>query len=179
MPRTTTQSSEDKPPSVPSIFPLWYRLNKIKQLLPALNGEVAALVQRIPPPPALSKHAKERSEQFARAIRRRHVAPIDNIHLVAAMRRDNSEAEDDPSYEQVLAKLQAAFNESTSGSTFDTYGNAIHQITLEAMCRHLVPALHEVLQATNEISIDVLRLLRLIHSITCCDGMQIRSVVKS
>ncbi|OQR88956.1 hypothetical protein THRCLA_10003 [Thraustotheca clavata] len=153
-------------PKLPIIFPVWYRLNKIKQLLAALNAELAVCLERIPPPPLLSKRASERSLAFLKAIHKKPMNTFNNARL-----RSKNEI----SFEGIFDRLQSAWDNCNPAPS-ESYTACSEQIFYEELCKNLVPPLHQ-LSGSEKVSIDALRLLRLVHSLTCCDGLEIRSVV--
>ncbi|KAF0716846.1 Aste57867_2641 [Aphanomyces stellatus] len=166
----------DAPPTLSRVFPLWFRLHKIKSLLGELNQELSCLVQRTPPPPRLSETTMQRSAAFLGAIkptrRRPPTDSVDNFRLVEAVQAVDTKW-DAFVMGRVYESLQGGWNDGT-------YADALHRISLEEVCRHVVPSLQERLHAqpvTKSDATDALMLLRLLHSITCCDGVMMRSFV--
>ncbi|KDO18667.1 hypothetical protein SPRG_16024 [Saprolegnia parasitica CBS 223.65] len=163
----------DAAPSLPTVFPTWFRLNKVKHLLQALNAELAACLQRIPPPPVLSKRAATRSQTFLQAITCDPQHSVDNAPL---------HCENDAS-SAIYTKLQAAWNADMAPLVeAPAYVGAIDNIASAHVCKYLVPPLQERLHATASVEnasyeLDSMALLRLLHSLTCCDGLDIRSVI--
>ncbi|KAH9086999.1 hypothetical protein Ae201684P_000414 [Aphanomyces euteiches] len=164
----------DSQPTLARVFPIWFRLHKIKKLLDELNNELSNLMQRIPPPPQLSEATAERSARFLQAICPAYKASdVDNRPLVAAIKAQDTKWT--PAMDTWLARLQNAWN-------VNEYGSTALQIGLEESCGALIPIVHELLQrdkVTKEEVMDGLMVLRLLHSITCCDGLLMRSFVSS
>ncbi|EQC25252.1 hypothetical protein SDRG_16859 [Saprolegnia diclina VS20] len=168
-----TSYAAEASPSLPTVFPTWFRLNRVKQLLAALNAELAACLQRIPPPPVLSKRAAARTQTFLQAIARNPQHTVDN----APLHRENDASSG------IYNKLQAAWRADKAPLVeAPAYTGAIDSIACEHVCKHLVPPLQERLHATATVEsdlyeIDSVALLRLLHSLTCCDGLDMRSVI--
>ncbi|OQR87897.1 hypothetical protein ACHHYP_07942 [Achlya hypogyna] len=160
-------SAMEDTPKLPTVFPLWYRLNKVKQLLAALNDELAACIQRLPPPPTLSKRAADRSKAFLLAIQKNPMATVDNATLACS----------NEAHRGIYTKLQASWERDENPLVgAPNYIGCVDQLACEQVCKQLVPFMQQLGTATSATA-DSLRLLRLIHSLTCCEGLEIRSVV--
>ncbi|RHY89265.1 hypothetical protein DYB37_000484 [Aphanomyces astaci] len=155
----------DAPPSLSRVFPVWYRLHKIKKLLDEMNQELSSVLRRA---------TAQRSASFLHAIRSKKPprGEVDNSHLVAAVQAV------DPTWS---ADVAAVYEKLQKAWEAKDYASCVHEIARDEISKLVVPHVEHMLHVTTASKgevVEALMLLRLLHSVACCDGLMLRSFVR-
>ncbi|RHY77263.1 hypothetical protein DYB30_000688 [Aphanomyces astaci] len=155
----------DALPSLSGVFPVWYRLHKIKKLLDEMNQELSSVLRRA---------TAQRSASFLHAIRSKKAprGEVDNSHLVAAVQAV------DPTWS---ADVAAVYEKLQKAWEAKDYASCVHEIARDEISKLVVPHVEHMLHVTTASKgevVEALMLLRLLHSVACCDGLMLRSFVR-
>jgi hypothetical protein len=178
-------------PSLSTIFPEYYRINKLYKTLKALDHEADALFQRVPhPPPELSAEAISYRDEMLSCIKKQHNRRndqqkqlLDTSFVLQTSRHSVLFKEKSETFKKLQIAWENDVMQDQNGQ-LKLYGTMLQQAVLSDASDLVLLLFSKIFGGDGRETIEsidmqeAMRIVRLVDSITLSKGKKIRSVIR-